>query len=426
MKQAFYQRNNYAAFYMRLSKEDSGSGESVSIENQRKILNRYMNEKGFDFYGEYIDDGYSGTTLERPALKRLTEDISKGEIGVVLTKDFSRLGRNAGRTLNLIDDFFTRNKVRFIAVTDGIDTINEDSHTIWMTPFISAITEAYAADISRKINASLNAKVLNGEFIGAFPPFGYKKDKKNKNQIIPDEESAQIVKTIFSLAKEGIKTSEIAEALNEKLLPTPSKYRADKYGYTMKIKSEWTNNMVKKILCNEIYIGTMVQGKTHKPNFKAKYTAYIPKEKWVKVENTHTALIDKETWMLVRKTAKKRQNTNGNGFENVFSGFVKCADCGKSMSTSISGSKVKTVNLVCGGYKLYGKKACTDHRINYGDLYNIVLNHINSLIYPEKITKIDYSILSNFISNIDIHQAVYENKSKKHRIDIYFKFKIKP
>lgn len=365
-------KNNYAAFYLRLSKEDDKPGESMSIENQRKILQQYIKNTDFLFCGEYVDDGFSGTSMNRPALNRMMRDIEDGKISIVLTKDFSRLGRNSGRVQILLDEFFARNRVRYIAVSDGIDTMQPTSTSSIITPVLGFANELYAGDISRKIKASFGAKMINGDFIGAFAPYGYKKDSDNKNHLVPDEVSSEVIKGIFKMAKDGYSPHQIAETLAVRHIPTPLEYRGRKTDG----KCEWHTGTVSKILRNEVYLGKTLQGKTNKPSFKSSYIYNVPKSDWICVENTHTPLVDKETWEIVRKKMQSRARKREKGFVNIFSGIAKCADCGHNMTTVPSRKKGTVCNLACGSYKSRGKEVCSNHFIDYGLLYNIVLQEI--------------------------------------------------
>lgn len=388
-----FTKRSIAALYIRLSREDGETGESASIENQRKILRNYANDNGFTVFDEYIDDGFTGTNFDRPAFKRLKEDISMGRIGVVLTKDFSRLGRNTGQVMTMLDDFFTKWGVRYISVTEGIDTTSSDIAGM-LAPMLSFTNELYSADISKKINASFTAKMREGEFIGAFAPYGYKKDPKNKNHLLPDDESAKIVKRIFCLAKNGHSPRQIAIILNNDGVITPSQYRLKTKIYlneeNYKTENKWNMGIVSKILRNEFYLGHTVQGKTHKPSFKSKYIENIPKDEWIRVENTHKALIDVDTWNIVRKKMQSRTQVRTQGFFNLFSGIAKCSDCGRNMSTVGTHKKGCKYNLNCGGYKQFGPKACSSHSIDYDVLYNIVLASIRNRI---KFTKEEKKLL---------------------------------
>ena len=433
-------RNN-AVFYLRLSKEDDKLGESASIENQREILHQYLQKTQFIFSGEYVDDGYSGTNMDRPAFKQMIKDIESGKVGVVLTKDFSRLGRNSGRVQMVIDEVFLKNRVRYIAVSDGIDTAQRNGASEIIAPVLGFANELYASDISRKIKSSFCAKMVKGDYIGAFAPFGYKKDPENRNRLLPDAEAAKTVQRIFSLAKKGCSPGETAKKLNSEKVLTPSKYRLSKNPHinagSFKLQNNWQAGMVGRILRNEVYLGKTIQGKTRKPSFKMKYTYTVPKEERITVNDTHIPLVDEETWQIVRNRARSRNKNGGSGFVNIFSGIAKCADCGKNMSTTSSRKKGSLANLECGGYKLNGRKSCTNHLIDYGRLCQAVFGALKKEINFEKNKRIaeydtdklinagsfDTDILFELIDRIDVHQGVYENGVKTQEIDIMFKFR---
>lgn len=368
-----------AALYMRLSKEDERRGESESIETQRKILLSFCREMGIFTWNAYIDDGFSGTNLEnRPAMQRMLSDIRNKKINLVLTKDLSRLGRNIGDTANLIDRFFPEHRVRFISVTDGIDTEKRDRSQRILTPLHNFTNELYSADISDKIHAALRIKMESGEYIGSFAPYGYEKDKENKNYLVPDKMAVEVVKRIFTLAAEGETPAAIASVLNKENIKTPSLYRAEKYPKSTNAfpKTEkWTASMVGKILRNEVYLGNTLQGKTEKPSFKSKATYAVPKESWIVVRGTHQPLIDYKTWQAVRNQMKKRAPKKNTGFRNQLSGIAVCADCGRNMSTAFSRG---VPYLVCGRYKAEGRKKCDSHRIAYAKLLSEIKEALSS------------------------------------------------
>ena len=292
-----------AALYMRLSKDD-GKIESSSISNQRKILKRYAEENCFDIYKEYIDDGYSGTSFDRPAWNKMITDIENGSINTVMVKDLSRIGRDYIISGQYTEIYFPSKGVRLIAVNDGYDSFGGFSD---MIPFRNVLNEMYARDISRKIRSSLHSKMLEGSFIGNFAPYGYKKDENNKNHLIIDNASAEIVKRIFEYAYSGLRPTEIAEMLNKENVLTPKEYR--KYGFIkgyVKDKLMWRASTVCKIISNEVYIGSVVQGKSKKVSFKSDVMIRNPKNEWIKSENRHEAIIDRETFEKISEARKRK------------------------------------------------------------------------------------------------------------------------
>ena len=299
------------ALYIRLSKEDEKKGESASVETQRKILREFAGKNGFQIYDEYVDDGYTGTNLDRPAFQRMLRDIENGGIQIVMTKDLSRLGRNSGRVGMMLDEYFPEHRVRYISVSEGIDTAEHSLANSIVAPVQNLVNELYAGDTSRKIHAALDIKMQGGEYIGAFAPYGYRKDPNNKNHLLVDEEAGKVVRRMFALAKEGHRPSEIAIIFNRDGLLTPSLYRYEKNPHLDRTQfrgaQEWKAANIRKMLRNEVYLGHTLQGKTVRPSFKSRYCYSRPKEEWFIVENTHTPLVDEETWGLVQEQMRKRR-----------------------------------------------------------------------------------------------------------------------
>ena len=301
---------NRVVLYMRISKEDRGRSESASIETQRKILTEYAEKNGLEIVGEYADEGYSGTSMERPALGRMLSELSCTAADTVLVKDLSRLGRNSGRVSILMDEYFPSRRIRLIAVADGVDTFKRDSAASIVAPVKNLVNELYAADISMKIRSSLGAKMRRGEYIGAFAPYGYKKDGENKNRLVVDDIAAEVVKNIFALAADGKTPSQIAAELNGDDVPTPSAYRLEKNPQlfsSFKAAERWSAGAVGKILRNEVYLGHTVQGKSVKAGFKSKRILSVPRDERIAVRDTHEAIVDEGTWGMVRECAAARR-----------------------------------------------------------------------------------------------------------------------
>ena len=370
-----------AALYMRLSKDDDGPGESSSISTQRKMLCSYAMENGFDIYREYVDDGYSGTNFDRPAWKQLLKDIEAKQVNLVITKDLSRLGRDYIMTGQLTEIYFPSRGIRYIAVNDGYDS---DSPWSDIAPFKNIINEMYARDTSKKIRSAFQTKIKEGAFIGNFAPYGYEKDPEDKNHLLVDPVAAVIVREIFQWAEQGEAPARIAELLNQKNVLTPAMYRCAGRPYlnpdTYSKRKEWTSGTVCKLLSNPVYLGHIVQGKTVKVSFKSSVTLRKPRKEWVVVEDMHEPLISREVFERVRRRSVSRKTAAETGFTNIFSGFARCGDCGRNMSSTGAGGKNKSRKLVCGGYKLYGRRECTNHSMDYQLLYKVVLEEIRSLL----------------------------------------------
>ena len=362
-----------AALYMRLSKDDDGAAESASIITQRKMLRSYAAEHGYVVFDEYVDDGWSGTNFDRPDFKRMIGDIEAKKVNMVITKDLSRLGRDYITAGQYTEIYFPSKGVRYIAIHDGYDS---DSPYSDIAPFKNVINEMYARDTSKKIRSAFATKMRDGAYIAAFAPYGYQKDPADKNHLVVDRQSGQVVKRIFRMAAEGAPPAEIARSLNERGIPPPAVYRCmthdglDVNAYSK--RQEWTSATITKMLRNVVYLGHIAQGKTTKISFKSHLTLSNPRDEWIVVENTHEALVDQETFDLVRRRTMARTCEKKGTFYNLFSGIAKCADCGRNMSTTGTRKKGSPANLTCGGYKLYGAEECSNHFIDYNVLYEIV------------------------------------------------------
>ena len=362
-----------AALYMRLSKDDDGAAESASIITQRKMLRSYAAEHGYVVFDEYVDDGWSGTNFDRPDFKRMIGDIEAKKVNLVITKDLSRLGRDYITAGQYTEIYFPSKGVRYIAIHDGYDS---DSPYSDIAPFKNVINEMYARDTSKKIRSAFATKMRDGAYIAAFAPYGYQKDLVDKNHLVVDRQSGQVVKRIFRMAAEGAPPAEIARSLNERGIPPPAVYRCmthdglDVNAYSK--RQEWTSATITKMLRNVVYLGHIAQGKTTKISFKSHLTLSNPREQWIVVENTHEALVDQETFDLVRRRTMARTCEKKGTFYNLFSGIAKCADCGRNMSATGTRKKGSPANLTCGGYKLYGAEECSNHFIDYNVLYEIV------------------------------------------------------
>lgn len=366
-----------AALYMRLSKDDDGTSESASITTQRKMLRSYAADQGFQVFDEYVDDGWSGTNFDRPDFKRMIADIEAGKVNLVMTKDLSRLGRDYITAGQYTEIYFPSKGVRYIAINDGYDS---DSPYTDIAPFKNVINEMYARDTSKKIRSAFTTKMRDGAYIAAFAPYGYQKDPADKNHLVVDTQSGEIVKQIFRLAANGALPIEIARTLNAQGTPSPAVYRCmtheglDVNQYSQ--RQEWTSATITKMLRNVVYLGHTAQGKTTRVSFKSHLTVSNPRAEWIVIENTHEALVDAETFDLVRRRSASRTCGKKGAFYNLFSGIAKCADCGKNMSATGTRKKGSPANLTCGGYKLYGADECSNHFIDYNVLYEIVLTSL--------------------------------------------------
>ena len=367
------QQTNAAGLYYRLSCDDGGEGESNSIVTQRQMLHRYADEQGFTVYDEYVDDGISGTTFNRPGFLRMIRDIEDGKVNTVICKDLSRLGRDNPTVMYYTDTYFPEHAVRFISVNENFDSSRGDNEFL---PFMSVVNEMYARDISRKTRAAKRTKALNGEFIAAYAPYGYLKNPDNPRKLIPDPETVGTVRHMFRLAAEGMNPYKIARQLEAEGILTPRALQNQQYGYFpngfhMQFPTDWSVVTVKAMLKNRVYIGHMVGGKTTTKSFKNRSLVYLPEEQWIEVQNTHEALIDERTFEQVQKLIGQRKIPNTTGAPNLFAGLLFCSECGTGLS--IVGPKGA---YVCNGYRRRGTRYCTQHYTRSDSLSQAVLHDI--------------------------------------------------
>ena len=373
------------AIYIRLSREDGDKEESDSVGNQRKLLTEYVNKQDdFILYDVYIDDGFTGTNFNRPDFHRMIADIEDGKVNCVVVKDLSRFGRDYIDTGRYLERVFPELGVRFISVTDNIDS-NKQAYDM-LLPIKNIFNEQYARDISNKIQATVKSKQKAGEFIGAFTSYGYKKSPVNKNKLVIDEYAADVVRRIFSMYLQGVGKQSIAKALNTEGILCPSEYKklnGENYKNCNRLKSTsyWTYSTIKIMLQNELYIGNMVQGKKHQ-RMRSKQRM-VDKENWIRVENTHEPIIDRDTWDKVQKLlTKKHRDIDLETNKNIFAGFIKCGDCGRAMMKNFwrktDGSK--SYSFYCGTYKRSGKDYCSPHTLPFQVLNDIVLGDLKAIV----------------------------------------------
>ena len=400
------------ALYMRLSREDiDKEGESASIENQRIMLQRFAKEHSFTIYKEYVDDGISGTTFDRPYFQQLINDIESDQINLVIVKDLSRLGRDYIKSGDWLENFCPSHNVRFIAVQDHYDSDKPEMNDF--VPFKNIFNEFYAKDTSRKIRATFEMKFKEGQYIGNFAPYGYKKDPLNKNHLIIDEQVAPVVQDIFRRITQGKSPAEIAKELNSEGVVSPAVYRCMNKPYLnindYSQNKKWVAGTIQKMVKNIIYLGHMAQGKTKRISYKNKTTINKSRDEWIIKKNTHEAIIDELTFDIAKRRLQGRISEKGE-FVNIFSGLVKCADCGRNMSTVGTRRKGSHANLACGAYKAYGSKKCTNHFIDYNVLYSLVLQAIKEQI---KLTDEDKQ---EIINEVQAEKAKRKKPTKEEEI----------
>ena len=375
------QQQNYSVgIYVRLSKDDERAGESVSIENQKLMLRKYVTEQGWDEVGCYVDDGFSGTNLERPGIQRLLEDAKDGRVNLILVKDMSRLGRNYIEVGRLTDYVFPMIGCHFIALNDGVDSIHSDND---IAPFRNLFNEFHSRDTSKKIKAAMRACAGSGKFVGAMAPLGYKKSPDDKHKFVIDEQSAPLIRRIFDMRCTGLSYRRIADILNDEKVITPRDYYYQQKGGSDSRNSHhvWSGNVVMKILHNETYIGNMIHGKVGNASYKNRQRVCKPEEEWIKVEGTHEPIIEMDVWKqcsdLKRRLTKPRSAKNGT--QSLFCGLLKCMDCGGKLSYRKDSRSNGTIyeSYSCGIFVRCGKSACSSHTVKQSQLEDLVIDDIH-------------------------------------------------
>ena len=371
----------HVALYIRLSKEDESEGPSQSVQNQESLLREFVQQHRLSVYDTYIDDGWSGTSFERPSFQRMIGDIEARKVNMVITKDLSRLGRDYIMTGHYMERYFPEHRVRYISLLDGIDT-GVESTANDITPFRAIMNDMYAKDISKKIKSVKRDKQRKGQFIGGKPSYGYKMHPTEKNKIVIDEEVAPIVRRIFAMALSGVSCRKIAATLNEEGIPTPATYANLNQGRIGPYAGLWSSERISEMLRNEIYIGNMVQGRAVKISYKSKKCFKQPPENWVVVEGTHEPLVDAETFQKVRMLVNSRKHTRSRTYDFLLKGLIFCHECGYPLAVlnrkNAKGEDV--LYFVCRTYQRFTKAGvCTCHSIKEKTLTDAVLTKVREV-----------------------------------------------
>ena len=379
------------ALYCRLSQDDGIEGDSNSIQNQKAILQKFAEDHHFPSPCFYVDDGFSGGNFQRPAFQQMISDMENGEIGIIVTKDLSRLGRNQLHTGLYIEERFPMFGVRYIAINDNVDTDSSESNDLM--PFKNLFNEWFIRDTSRKIRAVLKAKAERGERLGTRAPYGYRKDPDTKKLIV-DEEAAAIVRRIFAMCASGSGPSQIARILKKEQILTPTMYAYTRFGMNHTCLDtahpyNWSDSAIANLLENEIYLGNTVNMKYSTKSYKDKRRVEHPREECMVFENTHPALITREVWDMVQRVRKNKRRLTKMEEQNKYSGLVFCADCGSNMVLHRAHTMSASYNhFTCRTYKKDGE-ACTGHYIRECVLDEIVLEDLRRVTsaareHPEK------------------------------------------
>ena len=372
--------------YMRLSRDDDRAGESVSIEHQRMILTKYVQERGGVIVDEYIDDGWSGTDFDRPDVKRLLSDAQAGKIDTIVVKDLSRFGRNYIQVGQYIDYIFPAYGIRFIAINDRVDTLDRGSAAMDMMPIMNVFNEWHAASTSKKIRAVLQASQRAGKYTNWSYPYGYRAGTDDKRTAVVDEAAADIVRRIYDLRLRGLSAKAIAKTLTDEGIPNPATYftKLDKSKREGVFSARWAPQTVRWILSNPTYLGHTLQHRTTSVSYKNHKTVNIPKSEWIVNENVHEPIISKEVWDKVQASYREgRGRADKAGRMHPLSGRLVCPDCGKKLKFKCS--KGGSGYFVCRTYADLGKQYCLSHRVSEKWLEELVLTDIRSMLSGVKI-----------------------------------------
>lgn len=371
----------HVALYIRLSKEDESEGPSQSVQNQESLLREFVRQYRLNVYDTYIDDGWSGTSFDRPGFQRMISDIEARRVNMVITKDLSRLGRDYIMTGHYMERYFPEHRVRYISLLDGIDT-GVDSTANDITPFRAIMNDMYAKDISKKIKSVKRDKQRKGLFIGGKPMYGYKMHPTEKNKIVIDEEAAPVVRRIFVLALSGMSCRQIASALNSENVPSPAAYAKLPVSKPGPYTGLWSSERVSAMLQNETYIGNMVQGRMVKISYKSKKCLRQAPEDWVVVEGTHDPLIDTESFKKVQLLLNSRRSTRSRTYDFLLKGLIFCHECGYPLAVlnrkNAAGEDV--LYFVCRTYQRFTKAGvCTCHSIKEETVNEAVLAKVREV-----------------------------------------------
>lgn len=427
--------NNYltdvefnVGIYIRLSQEDRDKdkkyeSDSESVANQKELLRDYVKNHNFNLVNEYVDDGFSGTDFDRPGFQKMMEDIKNKKINCVVVKDLSRLGRDHVMTGYYIETFFPENQIRFISILESYDSFKNQASNDSST-FIIACNDYYSKQNSIKIRNVLNEKRQKGKFVGSLPSYGYMRDPDDKGHLIPNPETAPIVKKIFKWRVDGIGPSEIATRLNDEGVPTPSAYKGTAYSSRLIDATKWNISTVRKILDNRIYTGDMVQHTQAKVNYKSKKKVTLDERLWLVVEDTHEALVDKETFeycINIKKSHTRICKAKLDREIRMFEGMLFCKECGNRLSVQYH-KKTDVWSVNCNRYSRDPiRQRCGAHYFPYDQLEKQLIEKINNDINVY-IKKLDIKKLNNEItkkitkSTNEIDKIINQHETEKNKI----------
>ena len=410
-----------AAIYLRLSQDDEKYDKgfkagSNSISNQRLQIKDFIDKnEDMEFAGEYADDGYSGINFERPAFKKMMEDAITGSINCIIVKDLSRFGRDyidSGRYLQRV---FPSLDIRFIALNDNYDSFTaSETEKNLVIPFKSFINDNYCRDTSAKVRSVCKVKRKQGQFISNYAPYGYEKDKEDRHKIVIDKEAEYVVQKIFSMKLEGYSSYSIAKHLNDNGIPSPMEHKKAKgirykTGFSTKAVPKWDTPAVNRILTNEVYIGTLQQGKREKLNYKLDKVVFKDKSDWIEIEDNHEAIIDTYDFEIVQKLLKCDIKANKAGEKaDLFSGLLFCKDCNSQMTKKVDKrGKTPNVYYICSKYNK--GKSCSRHAVRQEDLKAAVLEMVRH--YISSLGK--YESISEKVREMEVSYELFKKIDKR-------------
>ena len=412
--------NYKVGIYLRLSREDEKLGESESISNQRKLLINYIKDNNLELVDEYIDDGVSGTTFNRIGFNRMIKDCNTKKINMILTKDTSRLGRDHIEFGYYVEKYFPEHNIRYVAVNDGIDTFANNSNND-MLVFKSAFNDMYVKDISSKLKSSLYTKKRNGEFVGAYAPYGYIKDINNKHKLLVNNNEAIIVKRIFNMFINGYSINKIKEILTNEHINTPSISKNMNINRTNYHYGTWSTRTINDILKNEIYIGNLVQCKQKKVSYKSKKRIRNTYDNYIICKNIVEPIIDEYTFNTAKNMFKTNKYKNENNL--LLKGLIYCKECYHTIGFRYQKQKLKNKEIIriYGNCNYWSKRkkehVCTPHSIKYDDIEKCVLKELKKVIniITKKVNVMN--IITKYLNNNNIFKLKQELTNIENKIN---------
>ena len=412
-RQSYNAGEKITALYCRLSRDDELQGDSNSIINQKAILQKYTDDNGFRNTFLFVDDGYSGTTFDRPDWNRLMGLVDEGRVGTIIVKDMSRLGRDYLKVGMYTEMVFPNADIRFIAINNGVDSANQSEND--MTPFINIFNEFYAKDTSRKIRAVFKSKGQSGKPLSTNPPYGYVKDPEDKTHWLVDEKAAEVVREIFRLCIQGYGVSEIAKEITKQHILNPTAYakaggrsvpdnRGGDNDYT------WRGSTVSHMLSRPEYLGHTVNFKTYRKSYKQKKQLKRDPSEWQIFENTHEAIIDRETYDIVQRIRDGRRRVTPMGEMPTLSGMVFCADCGAKLYQVRGRNLPQSEYMVCATYRKRGKEVCSSHQIRNSVIEEFLLDGIRSMTAYVREHEDEFVEMVTMLSKAETEKALRDEK----------------